>query len=89
MLLGGFLASKRLHILRGQNNYAYVITQNICNKFIEIKFSVGCMVWASKAMKLYSFVGVNLSVPIRIDLRNIKNNNKKIDYKPLTQEVHS
>ena len=26
-------------------NYAYVTTQDICNKFIEVKFSVGCMVW--------------------------------------------
>ena len=27
-----------------KNNYAYVIMQDICNKFIEVKFSVGCMV---------------------------------------------
>ena len=27
-----------------KNNYAYVITQGICNKFIEVKFCVGCMV---------------------------------------------
>ena len=27
-----------------KNNYAYVITQDICNKFIEVKFSVGCTV---------------------------------------------
>ena len=26
------------------NNYAYVITQDICNKFIEVNFCVGCMV---------------------------------------------
>ena len=26
-------------------NYAYVITQDICNKFIEVNFCVGCMVW--------------------------------------------
>ena len=25
-------------------NYAYVITQGICNKFIEVNFCVGCMV---------------------------------------------
>ena len=25
-------------------NYAYVITQDICNKFIEVNFCVGCMV---------------------------------------------
>ena len=24
-------------------NYAYVITQDICNKFIEVNFFVGCM----------------------------------------------
>ena len=28
-----------------KNNYAYVTTQGICNNFIEIKFSVGCIVW--------------------------------------------
>ena len=26
------------------NNYAYVITLDICNKFIEVNFCVGCMV---------------------------------------------
>ena len=25
-------------------NYAYVTTQGICNKFIEVNFCVGCMV---------------------------------------------
>ena len=27
-----------------KNNYAYVIMQDICNKFIEINFCSGCMV---------------------------------------------
>jgi hypothetical protein len=27
-----------------KNDHAHVITQEICNKCIEIKFSVGCMV---------------------------------------------
>ena len=27
-----------------RNNYAYYIPQDICNKFIEIKIFVGCMV---------------------------------------------
>ena len=27
-----------------KNNYAYVITQYICTKFIEVNFCVGCMV---------------------------------------------
>ena len=27
-----------------KNNNAYVITQDICNKFIEVNFGVGCMV---------------------------------------------
>ena len=27
-----------------KNKYAYVITKNICNKFIEVNFFVGCMV---------------------------------------------
>ena len=30
--------------LEVKNNYAYVITQDICNKFIEVNFCVGCMV---------------------------------------------
>ena len=29
-----------------KNNYAHVIMQYICNKFIGSKFSVGCMVWS-------------------------------------------
>ena len=28
-----------------KNDYAYVIMQDICNKVIEVKFSVGCMIW--------------------------------------------
>ena len=28
-----------------KNNYAYVTTQRNLNKFIEINFSVGCIVW--------------------------------------------
>ena len=27
-----------------KNNYAYVITHDICNKFMEANFYVGCMV---------------------------------------------
>ena len=27
-----------------KNNYAHVITQDICNKFIEVNFYVGCTV---------------------------------------------
>ena len=27
-----------------KNNYAYVITHDICKKFIEVNFCVGCMV---------------------------------------------
>ena len=27
-----------------KNNYAYNILQDICNKFMEVKFFVGCMV---------------------------------------------
>ena len=30
-----------------KNNYAYVITQDICNKFIELKFCVGLMAKSS------------------------------------------
>ena len=30
-----------------KNNIAHDIMQDICNKFIEVKFSVRCMVWLS------------------------------------------
>ena len=38
MLLGGYLASNSLQAIPSEvkDNYAYVITQDICNKFIEI-----------------------------------------------------
>ena len=29
-----------------KNDYAHVITQDICNKVIETKKNVGCMVWS-------------------------------------------
>ena len=30
-------------------NYAYVTTQDICNKFIEVNFCMGCMVsWPNR-----------------------------------------
>ena len=35
--------------LEVKNDHAHVITQDICNKFIEIKFSVGCMLDMSTA----------------------------------------
>ena len=41
---GGFwplTASKTSEV---KNHYAYDIMQDICNKFIEVKFCVGCMV---------------------------------------------
>ena len=40
-----FLASNSLHNREIKNNHAHVTTQRILNKFIEINFSVGCMVW--------------------------------------------
>ena len=46
-LRGVFLTSNSLHNLGGQKGslHAYVITQGICNRFIEVNFCVGCMVW--------------------------------------------
>ena len=46
MVLGGFLASNSLASIASgvKNNYAHVITQDICHKFIEVNFCVGCMV---------------------------------------------
>ena len=35
-----------------KNNYAYVITQDICNKFIEVNFCVGCMVSTLNILRL-------------------------------------
>ena len=47
MLLGGFWLLTASITSEVKSNYAYVITLDICNKFIEIKFSVRCMVWPS------------------------------------------
>ena len=41
-LWGVFLTSNSLHEVK--NNYAYVIMQDICKKYIEVNFYVGCMV---------------------------------------------
>ena len=48
-------------------NYAYVITQGICNNFIEVNFCVGCMVSQPNhlfqpltAMSLINRMGSNL-----------------------------
>ena len=35
-------------------NYAYVTTQGICNKFIEVIFFVGCMVWRPNPLLQHS-----------------------------------
>ena len=34
-----------------KNNYAYVITQDICNKFIEVNFCVGC-IWSISKLNI-------------------------------------
>jgi hypothetical protein len=36
-----------------KNAYAHVITQGICNKFIEVNFCVGCMV--SQPNRLFQY----------------------------------
>ena len=52
-----FLASNSLHDLRIKNNYAYVITQDIFNKFIEVNFCVGCLVsWPNRLFQDCTFV---------------------------------
>ena len=38
-----FLASNNLQKLGNKNDHAHFITQDICNKLIEINFCVGCM----------------------------------------------
>jgi pyruvate carboxylase len=35
----------RVFQIIAKNNHAHVIKQDICNKFNELKFSDGCMVW--------------------------------------------
>ena len=35
-------------------NYAYVITQGICNNFIEVNFCVGSMVWRPNRLLQHS-----------------------------------
>ena len=41
---GCFLPLTASMISEVKNNFAYVITQDICNKFIEVNFYGGCMV---------------------------------------------
>ena len=41
---GCFCPSKATMTSKVKNNYAYVIMQDIFNKFIKVKFCVGCMV---------------------------------------------
>ena len=45
-----FLSSNSLHKHGGKNNCAHVTTQRILNKFTELNFSVGCMVWLCDAV---------------------------------------
>ena len=51
-----------------KNNYAYVIMQDICNSFIEVNFSVGCMV--SPPNRLLQRL-TTMSLKIRFDSRVI------------------
>ena len=37
-----------------KNNYVYVITQDICNKFIEVNFCVGCKGFSAKSFGLFN-----------------------------------
>ena len=39
------IKTKKQHHLFEAVLLSYVIMQGICNKFIEMKISVGCMVW--------------------------------------------
>ena len=50
-----------------KNNYAYVITQDICNKFIEVNFFVGCMVSRSNCL-LQCLTNMSLINKIRRNL---------------------
>ena len=42
------LASNSIHNIGGQNDHVHVITQGICNKFIEIKFLCGMYGFTAK-----------------------------------------
>ena len=44
---GVFLAPNSLHEVKVKKNYAHFETYRILNKFSEIKYSLGCMVWPS------------------------------------------
>ena len=52
--------------LEVKNNYAYVITQDICNKFIEVNFCFGCMVSEPNHLlqRLTTMSLINKIVPI-------------------------
>ena len=49
-----------------KNNYAYVITQDICNNFIEVNFCVGCMVSEPNRLQQHSTT-MSLSRKIKIN----------------------
>ena len=49
-----FLASNSLQNLEVKNDHAHVIMQDICNKFIEVNFFVGCMV--SQPNRLFQLI---------------------------------
>ena len=46
-----------------KNNYAYLITQYICNKFIEVNFCVGCT-YGLVVMLTIPTPKVHLTIPI-------------------------
>ena len=68
-----------------KNAYAHVITQDICNKFIEVNFCVGCMVWwpnrlfqHSTTMSLINNIGLIYTFP-PLEASNSKNWGTLID----------
>ena len=49
-----------------KDNHAHVTTQTILNKFIEINFSVECMVWPWSS--LYSKIGLPVKIAMRLKI---------------------
>ena len=72
-LRGVFLASTASMTSKVKNKYAYVITQDICNKFIEVNFCVGCMVSQPNNL-LQRLTTMSLINKIYFNLRKTKKN---------------
>ena len=60
------MASSSLHTKEAKNSYAHVTTQRSFNKFIELNFSVGCMVWPWCCLFQDSTTSKNISALLKL-----------------------